>query len=571
MKTCLHIPPYCSIRRLCFLPLLLLVVASVPAHSRTKAEYHTYDSIFASIHRKSVYANINLVQDDLRKMLQRAEREGSRYGKILAYLDLSAYSGSDGNIGDMLRYLEIGQAAIDPEDPPFLHAYSLFAEGSAHLLLSNYSIAIDDYSRAAETFRHLNDSAMLTKTYLNMATCYVYSNQPDMRIRYFSLAQALDMPVYRDLMNLTEANNMLWDGHYKEALDRLRKLKESNSQGPVSQQNCIYWFDYYNDLVAAYLMLEQLDSAYRYACTLTDISQRYGSRYRPAFPYLLQGRLLLYMHRPADALLFFQKVCDLYGQTPTSRLQEAIEGKIECYKLLNQHDNAIRCYDQLLQVKDSLAVQNLENNINIRRLQQINDKQQAQLEEQQKAYRSRLLWFTFALVILALSFLVFYQRKRLQERKEKVLALEKEMALQKTQNDLAKSQMEHAVRQEQLKDFQQQMRTVASSLPKHQRAALMEGINNMQDAQDKESWQQFLVNFRHQHGDFAERLTAAYPTLTTAEMKLCMLLRAGYSNKEAAQALHLTADSLKTYRQHLRSKFSLVGGREVLGDFLSNF
>lgn len=412
---------------------------------------------------------------------------------------------------------------------------------------------------------------MLTKTYLNMATCYAYSNQPEMRIRYFSLAQALDMPVYRDLMNLTEANNMLWDGHYQEALDCLHKLKETNSQGPVSQQNCIYWFDYYNDLVVAYLMLEQLDSAFCYACTLTDISQRYGSRYRPAFPYLLQGRLLLYMHRPADALLFFQKVCDLYGQTPTSRLQEAIEGKIECYKLLNQHDNAIRCYDQLLQVKDSLAVQNLENNINIRRLQQINDKQQAQLEEQQKAYRSRLLWFTFALVILALSFLVFYQRKRLQERKEKVLALEKEMALQKTQNDLAKSQMEHVVRQEQLKDFQQQMRTVASSLPKHQRTALMEGINNMQDAQDKESWQQFLVNFRHQHGDFAERLTAAYPTLTTAEVNLCMLLRAGYSNKEAAQALHLTADSLKTYRQHLRSKFSLVGGREVLGDFLSNF
>lgn len=108
MKTCLHIPPFCSIRRLCFLSLLLLVVASVPAHSRAKAEYHTYDSILASIHRKSVYANINLVQDDLRKMLQRAEREGSRYGKILAYLDLSAYSGSDGNIGDMLRYLEIG-------------------------------------------------------------------------------------------------------------------------------------------------------------------------------------------------------------------------------------------------------------------------------------------------------------------------------------------------------------------------------------------------------------------------------------------------------------------------------
>ena len=114
---------------------VVLLSAAVPSYSKpnAKSHYRTYDSIFTLIHQKSVHANINLVQDDLKSMLKRAERENCRYGKILAYLDLAAYSGTDGNIKDMLLFLQLAQAAIDQNDPPFLHAYHLFVEGEASI------------------------------------------------------------------------------------------------------------------------------------------------------------------------------------------------------------------------------------------------------------------------------------------------------------------------------------------------------------------------------------------------------------------------------------------------------
>lgn len=551
----------------------VMLFDTFPSHAKpdAKPNYRTYDSIFTHIHQISVYANINLVQDDLKAMLQRAERENCRYGKILAYLDLAAYSGSDGNIKDMLHYLEVGQAAIDQDDPPFVHAYNLFVEGSANMLLHNRDVAVDDYQRALQTFLQLKDTAMLTKIYINLSTGYAASKQPELRDKYFALARQLDAPGYRDLLDLNETYNLLWDGLSQKALDRLRQLKHLNHQGPISQRNCNYWFDYYADLAAAFYTLGQIDSSYHYACILTDVATQYGSRYRPSFPYLLKGNLLYEMERTTDALECYQQCSNLYGDHYTLRKKEAVLGMIKCYKKLGQSDHAIQCYDLLLLIKDSLSQQNLENNISIRKLQEINDRQQEQIELNRIAYRNLLLWISLAAVILVLVFFILYQRKRLQERMEKLMVLENEMQLHLTQNELTKTQMEQAVQQEQMKDLQQQMRAVASTMPKHQRVLLMEGINQLQDAQDKDSWQHFLESFRQQHGDFSERLASAHPTLTDTEFNLCLLLRAGYSNKEAAQVLHLTNDSLKTYRQHLRKKLSIKGGREALNDFLSNF
>ena len=551
----------------------VLLFAAVPSYSKpnAKSHYRTYDSIFTLIHQKSVHANINLVQDDLKSMLKRAERENCRYGKILAYLDLAAYSGTDGNIKDMLHFLQLAQAAIDQNDPPFVHAYHLFVEGSANMLLQNHDIAVDDYQRALQAFLQLKDTAMLTKIYINLSTGYAANKQPELRDKYFALARQLDAPGYRDLLDLKETYNLLWDGQSQKALDRLRQLKHFNRQGPVSQRNCNYWFEYYSDLAAAFYTLGQIDSAYHYACVLTDVATQYGSPFRSSFPYLLKGNLLYEMGHTAEALECYQQCSNLYGDHFTLHKKEAVQGMIKCYKKLRQSDHAIQCYDLLLQIKDSLSQQNLENNISIHKLLEINDRQQEQIELNRTAYRNRLLWITLAAVILVLAFFVLYQRKRLQERMGKLIALENEMQLHLTQNELTKTQMEQAVQQEQIKDFQQQMRAVASTMPKHQRVMLMEGINQLQDAQDKDSWQQFLESFRQQHGDFSERLASTFPNLTDTEFNLCLLLRAGYTNKEAAQVLHLTNDSLKTYRQHLRKKLSIQGGRDALNVFLSNF
>lgn len=86
----------------------------------------------------------------------------------------------------------------------------------------------------------------------------------------------------------------------------------------------------------------------------------------------------------------------------------------------------------------------------------------------------------------------------------------------------------------------------------------------------KKNWEQFAVHFDKVHSDFLVSIKAAYPNLTSSELKLCAYLRLSLSSKEISQIMNITIKSVELARHRLRKKLGIEPNVNLL-NFLLNF
>jgi len=78
-----------------------------------------------------------------------------------------------------------------------------------------------------------------------------------------------------------------------------------------------------------------------------------------------------------------------------------------------------------------------------------------------------------------------------------------------------------------------------------------------------DDWQEFEAIFQQVHHDFFLELKKAYPYLTSAEIRLCAMLRLNMSSKDMATVLGISQDSLRIARYRLRKKLELDKGANL--------
>lgn len=87
---------------------------------------------------------------------------------------------------------------------------------------------------------------------------------------------------------------------------------------------------------------------------------------------------------------------------------------------------------------------------------------------------------------------------------------------------------------------------------------------------DDENWELFKRNLDRLDEKFFVKLQSAYPSLTSADLKFCALLRMNLSTKEIANTLNLTTRGVESARYRLRKKFGLDASESLTG-FIINF
>ena len=83
-------------------------------------------------------------------------------------------------------------------------------------------------------------------------------------------------------------------------------------------------------------------------------------------------------------------------------------------------------------------------------------------------------------------------------------------------------------------------------------------------------WETFENQFNQVHGGFLRALSARYPTLTPAELKIAILTRLNLSTKAMANLLCLSIRTVENHRQNIRNKLRL-GTDANLVTFLTGF
>ena len=82
------------------------------------------------------------------------------------------------------------------------------------------------------------------------------------------------------------------------------------------------------------------------------------------------------------------------------------------------------------------------------------------------------------------------------------------------------------------------------------------------------NWKEFEARFTSINESFYEKIRAKYPNLGQTDLKLCALVKLGFSSKEMSSLLGITIESVHTSRYRLRKKLNLEKGENLI-DFMS--
>jgi CheY-like chemotaxis protein/DNA-binding CsgD family transcriptional regulator len=89
------------------------------------------------------------------------------------------------------------------------------------------------------------------------------------------------------------------------------------------------------------------------------------------------------------------------------------------------------------------------------------------------------------------------------------------------------------------------------------KSLIKELIENIEQKTREDNWGHFEVAFQNVHPEFSKSITNRYHNLTPAELKQCILIRLGMSNKDMASVLYQTPDSIKVTRSRIRRKIGI--------------
>lgn len=199
-------------------------------------------------------------------------------------------------------------------------------------------------------------------------------------------------------------------------------------------------------------------------------------------------------------------------------------------------------------------------------------------------YRNPLAYIFYALILLALLYIIHYltkrrltiANKRLQEQQEReIVKLENEKLSNEItykSKELAGSAMTIIQKDEILMTLKEEVQSQKELLGTHYPNKYYNRLLNLIESNftSERSWEVFQANFDRIHENFFRHLNLQYPELTPSDLRLCALLRLNMSTKEMADLLNVTIRGVETRRYRLRKKLNL-GPNDDLIEFMINF
>lgn len=200
-------------------------------------------------------------------------------------------------------------------------------------------------------------------------------------------------------------------------------------------------------------------------------------------------------------------------------------------------------------------------------------------------YLSDWMKFGYILILLAgIGVIYWYNRLRLvqhqqqieakfeKEHKERINRLEKERLLDEIKmkrKELANSTMVAAKKNEVLMEIQGELNKEKGKFNEYRLKNITRKINAA--VKNKDEWQVFETNFNELHEDFFKNILAAYPKLTSKDLKLCAYLKMNLSSKEIAPLMGISIRGVEVHRYRLRKKIDLDKNVNLTNFLIKNF
>lgn len=554
--------------------LVLWILLAAAGCRNSNPDHSIYDRMFRESRERVMFVGNEQAATDALDMLKYAEKNGSRYGKVMAYLSLTSLAAQRADFDNMSRYMEVARASLDYNDPSFLQGYAYFVEGTVNFSTSLSLNSLLCYDKALHYFRPIGDSLMIASCYINKFNCYSINGDMEAATASLDSARCWAPASYQLNIRLYTAMLLNYQGHAQEAVRAYEKLvqdarADSSSPSYPSSSSARFWSLLYSNYIFALLNADKVPEAEIQCARMEETAVANGTAFDTTIQRLMTAWVAFRQENLDKALEICTDIYEHYQSDHTLTIQrQALDLMVQCFTKKEDYRNAFE-YGHIL---SSLVT---DQKVNAHLIEEIIERQQKyeshihELEIGRVRARIWLLLVAFLLTVTIVGFMLYHKERRLKERHARVRELEQEKELARQQREIDTARMDHVATREQMDNFALEMRRIASDMPKNLRIKLLQGIHRMEERREQDVWDNFESSFTRQHAGFLERLNQQYPSLSPIEVKIAMLLRMGLTNKEIADTLHIADNTVRTYRTRMRRKFQLTD-KEDLNTFIAS-
>jgi AraC family transcriptional regulator, chitin signaling transcriptional activator len=97
----------------------------------------------------------------------------------------------------------------------------------------------------------------------------------------------------------------------------------------------------------------------------------------------------------------------------------------------------------------------------------------------------------------------------------------------------------------------------------------MKRLPNNSQSEEQSSWARFADRFAALHPTFLPSLLRLYPSLTDAEVRVCMVIRAALDSGESQRLLQIAGRTWESHRSAIRRKLKLAPSEKILNHLVA--
>ena len=536
--------------------------------------YNFYNSNPDSLlyYRDSSFYLAQLINDDI--------------GIIDGYIDLGIFHWVKGNYAEAIQvYNQAYQKSI--EINALTKIPNIYTNlGMVYSRLGDYPRAINYFLESLKLSHNSNQSDIRASTYNSLGVAYSnYGNSSDALSSYWQSLKlyqisgsALKMAgIYTNIGNIYQSQ-----GYYDSAL--------------YFQSRALYMFDSldnprglavsYNNISNVYFKLNRLSDALDFSLKALEISrsQNFFSSQISALEEI--AIIKRTQNKTGEAIQILMEAIQLaqVSQYRTGLVNLYVQLS-NCYKQINRPNDALYYFEKYSILKDSIFnSQSISAITNLRIAFEVENKE-AEIKLLTLDNKVAKLTRNFAILAIVLILILagmIVARQRLKIRlNSQVLKNQEELFL--TQKAVAFLELKNSkLKEEELKrelDYKNQsLSTYALSMVQKNeileevRISVEQILKAPRDQQSQfkqlsklvdyslsldKDWDDFKLYFNEVHQGFFNSIQDRFPDLTSAEIKLCALLRLNLNMKQVATILRISPESVKMARHRLRKRFNL--------------
>lgn len=455
-------------------------------------------------------------------------------------------------------------------------AYSYWGKGVGYFYLAEYGKSLTAHYKSLEIYESLKDSLKINQVKTSIASTLIRENEYD---RSLELCESV-LPYYisrKDYNNVSYVHSLLfqifyYQGKYTEAL----KYANLSLDESLKTDNLLGIGASYNNLASIYMDLKNWKDALTAYEQSKHWVEKSGNRNQTVILELNIAKCLWYLGDDKKAESIVLSVIDSVKVTNQKNiLAHSYDMLYKFEKEAGNYQQALDYYELQNGVRDSIfsdEKHKIIQELNVRYASSEKEHKIQQMKaEQQAGYTHKVILVLTLVIIVVLGGLVilFLAGKN---KRQQLAVRNKQLEIEGYQKDLAAFAERILHKNRLIEDLQQRNTIVSESgiiTANDQEAESINQLYHLKILTDAD-WLQFKQLFDRAFPGMIAKLRNHWSDITAAEERSFLLIKLNISNKESADMLGISLQSIKKNRYRLKKRFGLSEEQD-LDEFVKGF